>query len=65
MLTTSEDFEHVFLEHYSLLDDANIARDRLRKLKQCGAIQDNITAFNNIVMLLPELPEADQVHAFV
>ena len=55
----------MFLKHYSLLDNANIAHDKLHKLKQCGAIQDYITAFDNIVILLPKLPEADQVHAFV
>ena len=31
-------FECVFLEHYSPLDNANIARDKLRKLKQCGTV---------------------------
>ena len=65
MPTSFEDFDRVFLEHYSLLDDANVARDKLRELKQRGAVQDYITAFDNIVVSLPELPEADQVHAFV
>ena len=65
MPTTFEDFKRMFLEHYSLLDDTKVARAELRKLKQCGAIQDYITAFNNIVLSLPELPEVDQVHAFV
>ena len=65
MLTTLKDFECMFLEHYSPLDYTNIARDKLRKLKQCGAIQDYTTVFDNIVVLLPELLEADQVHAFV
>ena len=59
MLTTFEDFECVFLEHYSPLEDSNIARDKLRKLKQCGAIQDYIMAFDNIFISLLELPEAD------
>ena len=65
MLTTFEDIERVFLEHYSPLDDANVARNKLCKLKQCGTIQDFVTAFSNIVVSLPELPEADQVRAFV
>ena len=65
MPTSFEEFERVFLEHYSPLDDANVARDKLRELKQRGAVQDYITAFDNIVVSLPELPEADQVHAFV
>ena len=38
MPTSFEEFERVFLEHYSPLDDANVARDKLRELKQCGAI---------------------------
>ena len=59
MRTTFEDFERVFLEHYSLLDGASIAHDKLHKLKQCGAVQDYIMAFDNIVVSLPELPEAD------
>ena len=50
MPITFEDFECVFLENYSLLDDANIVHDKICKLKQCGAIQDYIMAFDNIVM---------------
>ena len=65
MPTTFEDFECVFLEHYSSLDNANVARDKFHKLKQCGTVQDYIMAFDNIIALLPELPEAEQVHAFV
>ena len=65
MLITFEDFECVFLEHYSLLDNANIAHDKLRKLKQHGTIQDYITVFDNIIISLPELLEVDQVHAFM
>ena len=65
MPTTFEDFECVFLEHYSPLDNANVARDKLCELKQCGAVQDYIMAFDNIVALLPELLEAEQIHAFV
>ena len=65
MPTSFEDFECMFLEHYSPQDDANIARDKLRELKQRGAVQDYIAAFDNIIVSLPELPEADQVHAFV
>ena len=65
MPTTFEDFECIFLEHYSLLDDANVAPDKFHELKQHDAIQDYITAFNNIVVLLPELLEVDQVHTFV
>ena len=65
MPTTFEDFEHVFLEYNSLLDNANIARDKLHKLKQHGTVQDYIMAIDNIVVLLPELPEANQVRAFV
>ena len=59
MQTTFEDFECIFLEHYSPLDDSNIVRDKLHKLKQCGTNQEYITSFDNITMLLPELPEAD------
>ena len=59
MPTSFEDFDRVFLEHYCLLDDANVARDKLRELKQRGAVQDYITAFDNIVVSLPELPDAD------
>ena len=55
----------MFLEHYILLDDANDARDKHYEIKQPGAVQDFIAAFNNIVVLLPDLPEADQVHAFM
>ena len=65
MPTTFEDFECMFLEYYSLLDDANIACKKLHELKQCGTIQDYIMAFNNIVVSLPELLEVDQVHTFV
>ena len=56
MPNTFKDFERLFLEHYSPLDDTNIACDKLCELKQYGTIQDYITAFDNIVMLLPELP---------
>ena len=65
MPTTFKGFERVFLEHYSPLDSTNIAHDKLHELKQRGTIQDYITAFDNIVISLPELPEADQVHAFM
>ena len=65
MPTTFKDFECMFLEHYSLLDNANIACDKLHKLKQHGTIQDCIMAFDIIVMSLPNLPEVDQVHAFI
>ena len=59
MPTTFKDFEHVFLEHYSPLDDAKVARNKLHKLKQHGALQDYTTGFENIVVLLPKLLEAD------
>ena len=59
MPTTFKDFESVFLEHYSLMDDANVTRDKLCKLRQCSTIWDYITAFDSIVVLLPELPEVD------
>ena len=59
MLTTFEDFEHMFLEHYNLLDDANVARDKLCKLKQGAIIQEYVMAFHNIIVSLKELPEAD------
>ena len=65
MPTIFEDFECMFLEHYSPLDDANVACNKLHELKQSGAIQDYTTAFNNFVMSLPELPEVDKMHAFV
>ena len=65
MPTIFKDFEHMFLELYSPLDNTNVARDKLHELKQCGTVQDYITAFDNIVMLLPELPEVDKVHAFM
>ena len=59
MLTTFEDFEHVFLEHYSPLNNVNAAREKLCELKQCGTIQDYITAFDSIVMSLSALLEPD------
>ena len=59
MSITFKDFERIFLEHYSLLNDANITYDQLYKLRQFVPIHDYIKAFDNIVMLLPELPEAD------
>ena len=55
----------MFLEPYSPLNDTNIAHDKLCKFKQHGTIQDYIKAFDNIIVSLPELLEADQVHAFV
>ena len=59
MPTTLEDYERVFLECYSPLDDANVACDKLHELKQYGAIQDYITVFDNIVVSFTELLEAD------
>ena len=59
MPTAFKDFERMFLEYYCPLDDANIAHNKLRKLKQCSVIQDYTTAFNNIIVLLPELLEVD------
>ena len=50
MLTTCEDFEPMFIEHYSPLDNANVAHDKLHKLEQCGTVQDYIMAFDNIVV---------------
>ena len=40
----------MFLEHFSPLDDANVALNKLRELKQRGTIQDYIMAFDNIVI---------------
>ena len=57
--TTFEDFECVFLEHNSPLNNASIARDKFHELKVCRTIQDYIMAFGSIVMLLTELREAD------
>ena len=65
MPTSFEEFECIFLEHYSPFDDANVVRDKLCELKQCKTVQDYIMAFDNIIVSLPELPEADQVHAFL
>ena len=59
MLTSFEDFECVLLEHYCLLNDANVVRDKFHKHKQCGTIQEYIMAFDNIIVSLPELPEMD------
>ena len=58
MPTTFKDFGCVFLEHYSPLNNTNIARNKLYELKQCGAIQDYIMAFDSIFISLPKLLEA-------
>ena len=49
----------MLLEHYSQLNAANIAQDKLHELKQYSAIQDYIAVFDNIIILLPELPEME------
>ena len=59
MPTTFEDFECMFLEHYSPLEDAKVVQDKLCELKEHDAIQAYITAYDNIIVSLPELLEAD------
>ena len=63
--TSFPEFEQIFLEYFAPLDEAQNARDKLRKLSQTGDMQTYITAFEDCVVLLPDLPETEQIHAFI
>ena len=42
-----------------------MARDKLKELRQRGKVSEYISAFDNIVVSLPETHEADLLHSFV
>ena len=63
--TTFPEFEKLFLDQYAPLDDKNVARDKLRELRQRNTVQEYITAFDNIVVALPDLAKDDAIHAFI
>ena len=41
------------------------AQDKLQKLWQQGTLQEHITSFDSIVVVLPDLAMDDAIHAFV
>ena len=44
------EFEMLFMNQYTLLDNKNIAWDKLHELWYCGSAQEYITAFDNVVV---------------
>ena len=48
-----------------LLDNKSLARDKFCKPWQHGSVQEYITAFDNIVVALPELIKEDAIQAFI
>ena len=65
-LNSFPEFKKLFINQYALLDNKNIARDKFHKLQkmwpQCKKYN---TAFDNVVVALPELAKEDAIHAFV
>ena len=59
------EFENLFINQYAPLDDRNIAQYKYCKLQQYGSVQKYIAAFDNIVVVLPELAKEDAIHAFI
>ena len=47
------------------LDDRNVEQDKLQELWQRGTVQEYITQFDNIVVVLPDLATNNAIHAFV
>ena len=59
------EFEKLFINQYAPLDDKNVVRDKLHQLQQYGFVQKYISAFDNVVVALPELGREDFIHIFV
>ena len=59
------EFEKLFIYQNTPLDNKNIARCKLQELQECIFIHKYITAFDNVLVVLPELAREDATHSFV
>ena len=64
-LNSIPQFEKLFINQYAQLDNKNVAKDKLYELWQCILVQVYITAFDNMVVALPELVKEDTIHALM
>ena len=64
-LNSFPEFEKLFINKYAPLDENNIVRDKLRELWQRGSMQEYITAFSSVVVVLPELGREDTIYTYV
>ena len=59
------EFENSFLRQFEILDDENIARDKLKEIRQFKSVTGYISAFDDLVLSLPNVPEQEFIHAFI
>ena len=48
-----------------MLDDEQVARDKLKEARQQGKVATYVEYFNKIILSLPTVTNADLVHSFV
>ena len=58
-------FAQAFLEHHEALDHAEDARQRLDNLRQRGTVDEYVTAFNALMVHVPDMAPRDQLHRFL
>ena len=60
-----QSFETAFLNQFHIIDDENIARDKLKEAKQKGSVQQYVAYFDTLVLSLPKSTTADLIHSFI
>ena len=64
-LCSNLEFAMLFINQYTPVDHKNMMKNNICKLWQHGSIQEYITAFENMVLVLPELAKENAIQAFV
>ena len=59
-----EEFKTVVTSQFRTMDEARLARDRLRGLRQLGSVRDYAQRFQTLLLDLPTMHEDDRVWAF-
>ena len=63
--TDWSEFKAAFLKQYSVLDDEQVARDKLKEARHYEKIAIYVEYFNELILSLPTTTNADLVHSFV
>ncbi|KAG0276573.1 hypothetical protein BGZ96_003228 [Linnemannia gamsii] len=59
------EFKETFLQQFTPADSINAARRRLHALKQSGPVLDYITAFHDLLRIIPEMDAGQKMYLFI
>jgi hypothetical protein len=65
LIQTWEDFSTSIKEAFKPINATKAARDKLAKLRQRTSVQDYITEFRNLTLLIPDMSDGDKLDRFL